>query len=150
VSPLSPNRQGRDKLRTSGARSVSPSPIRYGSPGGLATHLSHRVTSKSSKEAAATTAASSGLRLTNLTPPGSRKYGTYSMGGNYERSDCSGAPYSATVKSNMPKTPPVSRKVGTSSPTYRSTTSAGKPRNPCWFHDRGLVFKTNKIRSLNH
>lgn len=100
---------------------MSPSPIRYNSPGGLAAHLSHKVTSKSSKEAAASAAAASstsGLRLSNLTPPGSRKFGTYSLSSsaskNYERSDgggggcCSAVPVVIQVK-----TPPVSRKVGT-------------------------------------
>ena len=130
---FSPNRQGRSELRSSG-RSVSPSPIRYHSPGGLATHLSHKVTSKSFKEAAASASsntASSGLRLSNLTPPGSRKYGTHSMGGNYERSDSSSsstantssnsASYASGKSSAKPlpivvKTPPVSRKVGRASP----------------------------------
>lgn len=111
---FSPNRQGRSELRSSG-RSVSPSPIRYNSPGGLATHLSHKVcTSKSSlREAAASSSSTSGLKLSNLTPPGSRKYGTYSMGGHYERSDSSGSgPKSAATSS---KTPPVARKVGRAS-----------------------------------
>ena len=132
---FSPNRQGRSELRSSG-RSVSPSPIRYSSPGGLATHLSHKVTSKSSKEAACSSltssggqsqgASGSGLRLSNLTPPGSRKYGTYSMGGNYnERSDAaspSSSPSVSEVKASLKpiplvvKTPPVTRKVGRASP----------------------------------
>ena len=73
------------------------------------------MTSKSSKEAAtassATTTSNSGLRLSNLTPPGSRKYGTYSMGVNCERSDSGygGSGGSAA----MLKTPPVGRKVAT-------------------------------------
>ena len=131
---FSPNRQGRSELRSSG-RSVSPSPIRYNSPGGLATHLSHKVTSKSSKEAASSsltsssgsagTSANSGLRLSNLTPPGSRKYGTYSMGGNYERSDaaspnsstssCPSCPVTSKPIPLVVKTPPVTRKVGRAS-----------------------------------
>ena len=73
------------------------------------------MTSKSSKEAATASSASStsnsGLRLSNLTPPGSRKYGTYSMGVNCERSDSGygGSGGSAA----MLKTPPVGRKVAT-------------------------------------
>ena len=78
---------------------------------------------------------SSGLRLSNLTPPGSRKYGTYAMGGNYnERSDAA-SPNSSSSSSNkgssspsvtsavtlkpiplVVKTPPVTRKVGRASP----------------------------------
>lgn len=103
------NRQGRSELRSSG-RSVSPSPIRYHSPGGLATHLSQKVTNKSSKEAV-------GLKLSNLTPPGSRKYGTYAMGGNYERSDSSLHPtpsssnyHKTSVNSAVKNTPPSARK----------------------------------------
>ena len=77
----------------------------------------------------------SGLRLSNLTPPGSRKYGTYAMGGNYnERSDAA-SPNSSSSSSNkgssspsvtsavtlkpiplVVKTPPVTRKVGRASP----------------------------------
>ena len=109
------NRQGRSELRSSG-RSVSPSPIRYHSPGGLATHLSQKVTHKSSKEAV-------GLKLSNLTPPGSRKYGTYAMGGNYERSDsshsspcrspCSSSNYHKTsVNSAVKNTAPSSARKG--------------------------------------
>ena len=124
----SPNRHSRADYK-SNPRTVSPSPIRYHSPGGLATHLSYKVTSKSSKEAAASSATSSstnnsGLRLSNLTPPGSRKYGTYSMGGNHsERSDSGygGSGGNAT----MLKTPPVGRKVATS--------DKGKKTHTRWF-----------------
>ena len=97
------NRQGRSELRSSG-RSVSPSPIRYHSPGGLATHLSQKVTHKSSKEAV-------GLKLSNLTPPGSRKYGTYAMGGNYERSDSSNY-HKSSVNSAVSKNSPSSGRKG--------------------------------------
>ena len=110
---FSPNRQSRVDYK-SNPRSVSPSPIRYHSPGGLATHLSYKVTSKSSKEAASASSAtpSSGLRLSNLTPPGSRKYGTYSMGGSNERSDSGYGGSGGNAA--MLKTPPVGRKTATS------------------------------------
>ena len=88
---------------------------------------------------------SSGLRLSNLTPPGSRKYGTYAMGGNYnERSDAA-SPNSSSSSSNkgssspsvtsavtlkpiplVVKTPPVTRKVGRASPPL-----SGKRENFC-------------------
>ena len=110
---FSPNRQSRVDYK-SNPRSVSPSPIRYHSPGGLATHLSYKVTSKSSKEATSASSAtsSSGLRLSNLTPPGSRKYGTYSMGGSNERSDSGYGGSGGNAA--MLKTPPVGRKTATS------------------------------------
>ena len=82
------------------------------------------MTAKSSREAAVASStsgtASGGLKLSNLTPPGSRKYGTYAMGGNYERSDGS------SQSSQSVKTPPVARKVGRASPTNNLYFSAGK------------------------
>ena len=120
------NRQGRSELRSSG-RSVSPSPIRYHSPGGLATHLSQKVTHKSSKEAV-------GLKLSNLTPPGSRKYGTYAMGGNYERSDSSLHPtpsssnyHKTSVNSAVKNTAaPSSARKGLGINTSRPNCTSGK------------------------
>ncbi len=115
VSP-SPTRISRPEVRT-----ASKSPARYGSPGSYATHISRKV-SKEAAEASTSKTGNSGLRLSPLTPPGSRKYGTYSMGsgGHYERSDCSitSGSSSAPVKASATSSSAVPRKVGTStSPT---------------------------------
>ena len=50
------------------------------------------------------------IRLSDLTPPSARKYGTASMA-SYDRSDAGGGKMQCPNKSNHPSTPPPSRKI---------------------------------------
>lgn len=102
----------------SGGGSTSLDPVHESSTVSLATILSQKVTSnpfktsdqgeQASRKCEQKDRPSGGLKLSNLTPPGTRKYGTATMA-SYDRSD-------SRSPDRMRPTPPASRKHGTIEP----------------------------------